>query len=74
MILPIKVGDTITIDEADRYCGSGDVTLRVTSLPAEHLPSGSDWIQLTGVEITCDGHEVGEQTTLIRAAALRAPS
>lgn len=74
MILPINVGDTITVEEADRYCGSGDVTLRVTSLPAEHLPSGSDWIQLTGVEIAPDGHEVGARTALVRTAALSAPS
>ena len=74
MILPIKVGDTITLEEADRYCGSGDVTLRVTSLPAENLPSGSDWIQLTGVEITRDGHDAMERTALVRTVALRAPS
>ena len=70
MLLPIKVGDTVTIAEADRYCGSGAVTLRVTALPAEHLPSGSDWIQLTGVELADDGREVGERTDLVRTAAL----
>lgn len=74
MILPIKVGDTITIEEVDRYCGSGDMTLRITSLPAEHLPSGSDWVQLTGVEITRDGHAPKERTALVRTSALRAPS
>ncbi len=74
MILPIKVGDTITAEEPDRYCGSGDVMLRVTSVPAEHLPSGSDWIQLTGVEIASNGNEVGARPALVRTAALRAPS
>lgn len=73
MILPIEVGDTITIKEADRYLGYGDATLRITELPPGHLPTGSDWIQVTGVEIARDGEETGERTALVRAAALRPP-
>jgi hypothetical protein len=74
MILPIDVGDTITIKEADRYLGYGDVTLRITELPPKHLPTGSDWIQVTGIEIAGNGQDVAERTTLIRAAALRPPT
>ena len=74
MILPIKVGDTITVKEADHYLGYGDVTLRITGLPPEHLPSGSDWIQVTGIEIAGNGEQIGERTALIRIAALRPPS
>jgi hypothetical protein len=73
MILPIEVGDTITIREADRYLGYGDVTLRITMLPSGHLPDGSDWIQVTGIEIARDGQEIGERTGLVRTAALRPP-
>ncbi|GAA0903139.1 hypothetical protein [Virgisporangium aurantiacum] len=73
MILPIEVGDTITIKEADRYLGYGDVTLRITQLPPDHLPTGSDWIQVTGIEIAWDGEQVGERTALVRTAALRPP-
>lgn len=70
-MLPINVGDTITIREADRYLGYGAVTLRITELPPDHLPAGSEWMQVTGIEIDQDGHEVGECTTLIRTAALK---
>ena len=41
MILPIRVGDTITIKEADYCSGYGDVTLRIAELPPDHLPGGS---------------------------------
>jgi hypothetical protein len=72
--LPIKVGDTITIKEADYYFGSGDLTLRITGLPPDHLPDGSDWVQITGVQIAWNGQEIGERTALVRTAALKPPS
>jgi hypothetical protein len=74
VILPIKVGDTITIREADYYFGYGDVTLRITELPSAHLPGGSDWIQITGVEVAWNGEEIGERTALVRTSALRPSS
>jgi hypothetical protein len=74
MILPIEVGDTITITEADNYLGSGDLTLRITELPSGHLPDGSDWIQVTGVEIAGNGQEIGERTALVRTPALKPSS
>ncbi|GAA0952468.1 hypothetical protein [Virgisporangium aurantiacum] len=73
MILSIKVGDVITFKEPERYLGYGDLTLRITELPPGHLPDGSDWVQVTGVEIAGDGEEIGERTALVRTAALRPP-
>lgn len=73
MILPIKVGDTVTVKKADRYLGHGDVTLRITELPPGHLPTGSDWIRVIGIEIAWIGEEIGERTALVRTAALRPP-
>jgi hypothetical protein len=74
VILPIKVGDTITIKEADRYLGYGAMTLRITELPPDYLPGGSDWIRIAGVEVTQDGEEIGERTALVRTTALSARS
>lgn len=74
MILPVRVGDTVTFKEADYCFGSGDMTLRITELPSDHLPSGSDWIQVTGAQIAWNGGEIGERTALVRTTALSRPS
>jgi hypothetical protein len=36
------VGDTITIREADRYLGYGDVTLQITKLPPDRYPPAAN--------------------------------
>lgn len=68
--LEVKIGDVVTIKEADYYFGYGDVTLRITALPEERLPSGSEWLQISGIPIYWNGQEGEERTALVRASAL----
>ena len=71
MKLEVKVGDVVTFKESDYYFGSGDVTLRITQLPEERLPSGSEWLQISGIPIYWNGQEGEERTALVRATALK---
>jgi hypothetical protein len=69
---PVDVGDVVNIRYGDYYFGVGPLLMRVTEIVPPHprFPRAT-WTFVRGIELRCDGEEVGERHVLVRVSALR---
>jgi hypothetical protein len=69
---PARVGDVVSLADHDYYCGVGPLRLCITEIVAPHprYPNAT-WTFAKGIELRCDGEEVGERHVLVRLSALR---
>lgn len=70
MMLPIRVGDTLYLNEPDYQYGQGELELVVTAVPRR---LDGEWVELKGRQVYWNGQHGEERYVSVRRSALSDP-